>query len=91
MLIGLNVAFFIGFELITIFQCTPIDGAWLQWDGESFDGTCRDVNLQAWVAAAVSIILDVATIALPMPGLWNLNLSLKKKIQVMTMFAVGGL
>ncbi|KAH8673438.1 hypothetical protein BX600DRAFT_205209 [Xylariales sp. PMI_506] len=87
-LIAANVAYFIAFDLATIFQCTPIDGAWLDWDGE-WDGVCRDVNLQAWVAAAVSIALDIATIILPMPELWKLNLSIKKKLQVMSMFAVG--
>jgi hypothetical protein len=90
-LISANAAYFLVFELVTIFQCTPVEGAWTSWDGESFAGTCLNVNLQAWVAAAVGIVLDVATIALPMPGLWNLNLSLKKKLQVMLMFAVGGL
>ncbi|KAF3008299.1 hypothetical protein E8E14_005381 [Neopestalotiopsis sp. 37M] len=87
-LIVLNVLYFVAFEVITIFQCTPIPGAWLEWDGE-YEATCRDVNLQAWVAAAVCIVLDVALIALPMPELWNLNLSMKKKVQVMLMFAVG--
>ncbi|KAI4596754.1 hypothetical protein KJ359_005096 [Pestalotiopsis sp. 9143b] len=87
-LIGANVLYFFAFEIITIFQCTPIPGAWLEWDG-TYEAACRDVNLQAWVAAAVCIVLDVALIALPMPELWNLNLSLKKKVQVMLMFAVG--
>lgn len=87
-LIAVNILYFLAFEIITVFQCTPIEGAWLKWDGE-FATTCRDVNLQAWVAAAVCIVLDVATIALPMPELWRLNLSWKKKAQVMLMFAVG--
>lgn len=87
-LIAANILYFLAFEIITVFQCTPIEGAWLMWDGE-FATTCRDVNLQAWVAAAVCIVLDVATIALPMPELWKLNLSWKKKAQVMLMFAVG--
>jgi hypothetical protein len=87
-LIATNIGYLIAFELVTIFQCTPIYLAWDNWDGTQ-EGTCRDVTLQAWVAAAVSIVLDVATIALPMPELWKLNLSIWKKVQVMLMFAVG--
>lgn len=85
-LIAVNIAYFIAFETVTVFQCTPIEGAWMHWDRS---WNCRDVNLQAWVAAVVCIVLDVATIALPMPNLWKLNMSITKKIHIMLMFSVG--
>jgi len=87
-LIGGNVLYFIVFEVITIFQCTPIDGAWRHWDGE-YEATCRSLNLQAWIAAAVCLVLDIATIILPLPELWALSMSTKKKVQVLSMFSVG--
>ncbi|KXJ89363.1 hypothetical protein Micbo1qcDRAFT_235195 [Microdochium bolleyi] len=83
-----NVLYLVVFELITVFQCTPIEGAWLHWDGE-FEATCRNLNLQAWVAAAVCLVLDIATIVLPLPELWRLSMSWKKKLQVLSMFCVG--
>lgn len=87
-IIGLSVACALVFTLVTVFQCTPIPGAWLKWDG-TYETECRDVQKQALWAAIFSIILDVATIFLPMTELWALNMSLRKKLGVMTMFATG--
>ncbi|RSL82617.1 hypothetical protein CDV31_016919, partial [Fusarium ambrosium] len=85
-LIGLNVAFFVAFELITIFQCTPIEGAWKAWDKES-PAICNNVNMQGWVAAILNIILQVATLCLPLWELYKLSLPRDKKIQIMIMFS----
>ncbi|KAJ1324311.1 CFEM domain-containing protein [Microdochium nivale] len=87
-LMAVNVLYLVIFEIITIAQCTPIEGAWLHWDGE-FDTTCRDLNLQAWMAAAICLVLDVATLVLPLPQLLALRMSLRKKIRVLSMFCVG--
>ncbi|KAH7018230.1 uncharacterized protein B0I36DRAFT_368269 [Microdochium trichocladiopsis] len=87
-LIAGNALYLIAFEAVTIWQCGPIEGAWLHWDGE-FEATCRDVNLQAWIAAAICLVLDIAMIVLPLPELWKLSMSWKKKIQVLSMFCVG--
>ncbi|KAI1033840.1 hypothetical protein LB503_010996 [Fusarium chuoi] len=86
--IGLNVAYFITFELISIFQCRPIEGAWRAWDKE-FKAKCNNINLQGWFAAILNIILDVGTMVIPLKELYGLSMSLKKKIQLMLMFSVG--
>ncbi|KAF5635816.1 CFEM domain protein [Fusarium sp. NRRL 52700] len=85
--IGLNVAYFITFELISIFQCRPIEGAWRAWDKE-FEAKCNNINLQGWFAAILNIILDVGTMVIPLKELYGLSMSLKKKIQLMLMFSV---
>lgn len=87
-IIGISSVCAIGFIIVTIFQCTPIPGAWLRWDG-TYDAVCRDVQTQALWAAIASITLDVSTILVPMSELWALNMSLRKKLGVMTMFATG--
>lgn len=87
-IIGLSAVCAVAFIVVTIFQCTPIPGAWLSWDG-TYESVCRDVQTQALWAAISSIILDVATIFVPMTELWALNMSLRKKLGVMTMFATG--
>ncbi|KAI1839353.1 hypothetical protein JX266_014436, partial [Neoarthrinium moseri] len=76
------------FDLVSIFQCTPIPGAWLSWTGD-YEAACRNLNAQGWASAAVNIILDVATVTLPLPELWHLSLSMSKKLQVMLMFSLG--
>lgn len=87
-LIGLNVAYFIVFELISIFQCTPIDGAWRAWDKE-YPAKCNNINIQGWAAAGVNIALDLATLILPLTELYKLSMSMKKKVQIILMFSVG--
>ncbi|KAK2054782.1 CFEM domain-containing protein [Colletotrichum caudatum] len=87
-LIALNVAYLIVFELTCIFQCRPVEGAWKAWDGE-FPAKCNNINTQGWAAAICNIVLDLATLVLPLRELYSLSLSLRKKIMVMTMFCVG--
>ncbi|KAF4468575.1 CFEM domain-containing [Fusarium albosuccineum] len=87
-LIGLNVAYLIAFELVSIFQCTPIEGAWKAWDKE-FHAKCNNINMQGWMAAVLNIVLDLATLILPLRELYRLSLSRKKKVQIMLMFSVG--
>lgn len=86
--IGLNVVYLIAFEVVSIFQCSPIRGAWLAWDGE-FKATCRNINMQAWLAAVFNIVLDVATLVIPLPLLAKLSISTRKKVQIMIMFSLG--
>lgn len=87
-LIALNVGYLIAFELVSIFQCTPIRGAWLRWDG-TFEATCRNINMQGWMAAGLNLVLDLAVLILPLREIASLSLSLRKKIQILAMFCVG--
>jgi hypothetical protein len=86
--IALNVGYWITFILISVFQCSPIEGAWTRWDG-TFKGKCQNINLQGWMSAAITIFLDLATLILPLPLLAKLALSRRKKVQLFLMFSVG--
>ncbi|KAK9636714.1 hypothetical protein HCH54_010000 [Aspergillus fumigatus] len=86
--IGLNTGFLIAFVLISVFQCRPIKGAWLHWDGEGHY-SCNNINAQGWSAAAINMVLDLIVMALPLRELYRLNLSLRKKLFVMSMFSLG--
>ncbi|KAI1776627.1 hypothetical protein F4818DRAFT_411256 [Hypoxylon cercidicola] len=87
-LIFLNLAYAVTYDLLLIFQCNPISGAWRTWDGE-FKAQCISINGLGWSAAAINIALDLAVIALPLPELFRLSLSLRKRLQIIAMFAVG--
>lgn len=87
-LIALNAAYFIVFELVSIFQCKPIEGAWRAWDKE-FPAKCNNINMQGWMAAALNILLDLGTLIVPLPDVYRLSLSLRKKIQITLMFSIG--
>jgi len=83
-----NLAYNLGFLVAVIFQCTPIDHFWTQWEGLR-DGTCTNVNALAWVAAITGILFDLWLLALPFPQLLALNVHWKKKIMGGMMFSVG--
>ncbi|EUC45108.1 hypothetical protein COCMIDRAFT_96449 [Bipolaris oryzae ATCC 44560] len=85
---GLSAAYTVAFFFATLLQCTPISMAWTQWDG-LHKGTCNNIHLQGWIAAAINILLDAIVMALPMKHLAGLNMGIKKKLMVMSMFGVG--
>ena len=85
--IGFNVAYLIVFVLISVFQCNPLKGAYLRWDGEH-DYQCNNINAQGWAAAIVNMILDIIVMMLPLRELYGLNLSMRKKIGLLCMFSL---
>ncbi|KAF1846063.1 uncharacterized protein K460DRAFT_431062 [Cucurbitaria berberidis CBS 394.84] len=85
---GVCVAYTIAFFFATTLQCIPVSMAWNQWDG-LHKGRCNDIHLQGWVAAAINIVLDAWVMILPLNNLARLNMKLKQKLMVMSMFSVG--
>ncbi|KAK3367779.1 hypothetical protein B0H63DRAFT_86237 [Podospora didyma] len=83
-----NFLYNLSFFLVVIFQCKPIHGFWMQWEGHD-QSECVNVNAMAWAAAATGIAFDVWLLALPFPQLLTLNLQRKKKIMGSFMFGVG--
>ncbi|KAH8692471.1 hypothetical protein GQ44DRAFT_765335 [Phaeosphaeriaceae sp. PMI808] len=86
--IAFNLTSMIAFMFSCIFLCSPITFAWTQWDGEH-TGKCNNNNTLSYANASISILLDLVALSLPIPQIWNLQLSLKKKIGVLLMFSVG--
>ncbi|KID69454.1 Extracellular membrane protein, CFEM domain protein, partial [Metarhizium hybridum] len=84
-----NVVF--GFTFVTtgIFQCTPVSRYWTQYVDPDSPGHCININLFAWVHAALNIALDVWMIAIPLSQIKKLGLHWKKKIGVTLMFLLG--
>lgn len=82
------VVYLIAFDLVCIFQCHPVHYAWDRWDGEH-QGTCLNANAVGWSAAGLNMVLDIATISLPLRELGKLQLSWDKKIPLMLLFLLG--
>ncbi|KAJ4347788.1 uncharacterized protein N0V89_009158 [Didymosphaeria variabile] len=81
--------YMLAFILVSLFQCRPVDHAWKYWNHEHA-GACNNVNAQGWAAAIFNIVLDIATIILPLRQLSKLAMNWKKKVQLMLMFGFGG-
>ena len=85
-----DIVYGVAFIFAGIFQCWPIDYNWEQWDMEH-QGRCVNVNAMAWANSAISIVLDIWMIGLPMSRVLKLRLHWKKKVGVGLMFGVGTL
>ena len=64
----------------------------VQWTMLAMDQAPYCINLQpvSYTNSISDFVLDLIVLALPIPLLWNLNLSLRKKFAVAGMFALGG-
>lgn len=71
----------IGTTLGAIFQCWPINYAWLRWNGEN-TGKCLDLAPLVLTHAGLTMFLDLAILILPMPTLYKLHVNWKKKLQI---------
>lgn len=87
-LMALVVCFGITNTFTMIFQCTPVAFFWVGWAGET-TGTCININLFSWIRAAVEIAIDVAIITLPIPTVLKLQMSWRRRIQVVLVFCIG--
>ena len=85
-----NALFGLTCSFVAIFQCSPLNYVWYQWDGEH-EGTCLNVNGLVWTNAIVGITLDFWVLAIPLNKLRSLNLGWKKKVAVGLMFCAGTL
>lgn len=89
-LMGLG-AFIIAYSIAQIFgdifQCIPVSSLW----GATVAKHCIDYPKLIISMGVVNTITDIVMLALPIPLLWNLNLSLARKRLLTALFLMGGL
>ncbi len=83
-------AFFIAFLCSLIFQCSPISYAWTRWDGQH-SGRCINIGTGIFSHAAINMVLDLVVLILPLPMLYNMQLtySIMGKVHIFIMFSFG--
>ncbi|KAG7409717.1 hypothetical protein LZL87_010051 [Fusarium oxysporum] len=86
--IGVAALGMVIFDILAIAQCQPISFYWTGWD-KLHEGHCLGINPLAWAIAAVSIILDVWMLAIPIWQLVRLQMKWQRKLAVAVMFTVG--
>ena len=87
-IICLTTAWMIAITLVAIFQCTPVEFAWQQWD-LAHKGKCVDYSAFVLSQASICLVLDLVIFLMPMPTLYRLQVSTRKKLQIMVMFSLG--
>jgi hypothetical protein len=70
-----------------IFQCYPIDRKWSTNPNEQCSTKASNINY--WLTIFLNILTDVAIISLPISIVLKLQMPLKQKLGVASMFALG--
>ena len=71
--------------LVYIFYCQPLAVTW----NYTLPGECVDAWSLDLTNGALSIFTDAALLVLPLPMLWRLQFSTRRKIAVSAVFGVG--
>ncbi|KAF9700165.1 hypothetical protein EKO04_001959 [Ascochyta lentis] len=75
------------FFLLVVFQCWPVRSI---WDKTVTDAKCLPVSaVIGFTGAALSIVEDIIILLLPLPVVWKLQMSIRKKIGVILLISVG--
>ena len=81
------IAWGIAVILVSIFQCNPVRGAW----DLTVPATCITLPKFYLGNAVPNIAMDVIILALPIPNVWTLQMSIRQKYVVSGLFLLGGL
>ncbi|KAI0845671.1 hypothetical protein F5Y00DRAFT_245741 [Daldinia vernicosa] len=84
-LMGLNIALLISIPIALSLICFPYEKIW----DLTLPGTCNNQFLVGLASAAINLFIDVCMLVLPQRVIWNLQLSLKKKLGVSFFFSLG--
>ncbi|KAK1565900.1 uncharacterized protein LY79DRAFT_644668 [Colletotrichum navitas] len=83
---GITVAWWIAIVCVCVFQCTPIEKAYMPF----LDGTCIDLKASFIGNAIPNILTDVAILCLPVGQVWKLQATLAQRLSLCFMFLLGG-
>lgn len=84
-MMGVVVAFWLGLILSGLLICRPIA---YNWD-RSLDGQCGSTTAEEVGFAVANMIVDGTIVFLPIPVVWNLQMSVKRKIGISCLFGLG--
>lgn len=85
-LAGLFVLLALSGTFCTALQCIPVRYA---WETNHAIG-CLDLQQMMFALTVASVCLNIATLALPMPLIWNLRMSIRRKLAIGMLFTLGG-
>ena len=88
-LIVIVTCFGLGNTFSMAFQCWPIPFFWNGWRADTKGQCTVNIRLFGFIRGGVEICLDLVILSLPLPMLAKLQMSMKKKLQIMSMFCVG--
>jgi hypothetical protein len=85
--IFINLLFYTICIPLIIFACTPRSKIWNPFQ----HGTCINVSAVEIATGAFNLLLDLIMVAMPHMVIWRIQLSLRQKLAISGLFAVGSL
>lgn len=84
-MLAINLAYFSATVLACCLICRPFAYTWDQ----SIHGTCGDQKSLDLFIGVFNFLMDIATVALPLPVLWGLQMPTGRKVALSGMFSMG--
>lgn len=84
-ILSINLAYFTATVLACCLICRPFA---FNWD-QSIHGSCGDQKSLDLFIGVFNLLMDITTVALPMPVLWGLQMPTGKKIVLSGLFSMG--
>ena len=73
--------------ILTVFHCAPVKALW----DSNIERSCINFDDVLIVLSSLNIGTDVVILCLPIPQLWRLEISKRRRLQLIAMFLLGGL
>ncbi|KAL7904189.1 hypothetical protein GGI35DRAFT_463826 [Trichoderma velutinum] len=90
--LGIMYLFVIIYSLINIFQCTPLDYYWTQFESYKEGASCRlsrVVPMLTIIHSAVACACDLAIAGISAKVMFKAQISLRKKISIISLLSLG--
>ena len=84
-LIWANLIFYAAITISFICACVPREKIW----HPDIPGRCLDTQKSIIATSAINVVSDITILFLPLVGVWQLQLPLKRKFGAAAVFAVG--
>lgn len=69
--------------------CRPIEHFWTQFSGT--EGTCIDINKFFLALGIVNMVNDFYILLIPIPQIFQLQMSMRKRLGITSIMMLGGL
>ena len=86
-LIWLNSIFYTVYFFIPFFSCTPRSKIW----APDTLGVCLQINVLYYASAIFNVISEFLMLTVPIFLIWNLQMSVRRKVGISAIFLTGGL
>jgi hypothetical protein len=84
-LTALNILYYISIFFAFVFQCVPREKV----RHPEINGVCINYAASYLATGIINFILDLGILAVPLWAIWHLQLTFKRKVATMPVFAVG--